>query len=156
MPRRSYTCAIVLSTIRLVGVSSHSGKATVMVSSALFHCNPNSMVSSFPAPSCCFAKLWSDSSDGLISDSSSGTFECHLCNLKSAFRKMSVAVSFKCVTFSTLVPSVIRSSTYKSRLIFSTYSGCSSLKFSIFFAIVPPSRNGEGPNPKSALVNFNV
>ena len=93
---------------------------------------------------------------GDCSDSSSGTFECHLCRLKQASWKISLVLSFSSQVSHTVVDPKIKSSTYSSLRILATSSGSLSSQLLKCISITPPRKKGDGASPNRALVNLRV
>ena len=103
-PRGSYTFARLLSTPLLVGRTCSIGNFTLSSSLPLSQPRPNMLAyASSGCWSCCLANVRSVSLLLLpsFSPSSAGTFECHLCKVKLASSKISIACSlryFACCT----------------------------------------------------------
>ena len=123
----------------------------------LFHVNPRILDSCGLTPKCCLAAVWSSStSDLAVWSSSLLTLEAHLCSLKVASSRITVAASFLWVACWTVSPSLMISSTLRERWSSSTSIGRSHFHRSKCEAMTPPRRNGDEARPNSTLVNLSV
>ena len=121
-PNGSYTFAKHARTPHFVNTAGMVGNSTRKRSLTLSHGKPNNLLSEhveFPS-SCCLAKVGSLST---LSDSSSKTFECHLCNLNLASSKISIASRFNSLASNVVGAPEIRSSTYRLFRTSATLSG---------------------------------